>query len=120
LIRQAHIKSSWPSGPGFRSTLKDGSGKSYTIPPFLVTDDNFVDISASAIPGDNTYTIEDNGKSLSNWLFAIYVHTPTIAYFDAVQAKVDKAKKWVETLQSFTRYSLPEVNWDAGQLQDLS
>jgi hypothetical protein len=37
LIRQARIKSSWPSGPGFRSTLKDGSGKSYAIPPFLVS-----------------------------------------------------------------------------------
>jgi len=37
LIRQARIKSSWPSGSGFRSALKDGSGKSYAIPPFLVS-----------------------------------------------------------------------------------
>lgn len=36
LIRQARIKSSWPSGSGFRSTLKDGSGKLYAIPPFSV------------------------------------------------------------------------------------
>jgi len=84
------------------------------------TDDNFVDISESAIPGMNTYTIEDNGRSLSNWLFAVYVHTPTIAYFDAVEARVDKAKKWVETLKSFTAYSLPAVDWDALQPQDPS
>jgi len=37
LIGQARIKSSWPSGPGFRSILKDGSGKSYAIPPFSVS-----------------------------------------------------------------------------------
>jgi hypothetical protein len=147
LIMQARIKSSWPSGPGFRSTLKDGSGKLYAIPPFLVsigfrlspypyvptdgysvalflkalqtTDDNFVDISESAIPGMNVYTIEDSGKSLSNWLFAVYVHTPTVAYFDAVQARLDKAKKWVETLTSFTTYSLAPVDWDALGSPDL-
>lgn len=39
LIMQARIKSTWPSDPGFRSTLKDGSGKSYAIPPFLVSID---------------------------------------------------------------------------------
>lgn len=37
LIRRARIKSSWPSGPGFHSALKDGSGKSYAIPPFTVS-----------------------------------------------------------------------------------
>lgn len=37
LIRQARVQSSWPPGPGFRSILKDGMGKSYAIPPFLVS-----------------------------------------------------------------------------------
>jgi hypothetical protein len=37
LIRQARVKSAWPSGPRFRSTLKDGSGNSYPIPPFSVS-----------------------------------------------------------------------------------
>jgi len=80
--------------------------------PLQTTDDKFVDISESAIPGTNTYTIEDNGQSMSNWLFAVYVHSPTIAYFDAAQARVNKAKKWVETLESFATYSLPPVDWD--------
>lgn len=118
LIRQARIKSSWPSGPSFRSTLRDGSGKPYAIPPFSTTDDNFIDISESAMPGTNTYTIEDNGQSLSNWLFAVYVHSPTIAYFDAMQAKLDKEKEWVDTLTSFTIYTLPGTNWDPLQPQD--
>lgn len=148
LIRQARIKSSWPSGPTFRSTLKDELGKSYIIPPFSVssgfpllfphvpahgycypvaiflkvlqtTEDNFVDISESAIPGTNTYRIEENGQSLSDWLFAVYVHTPTIAYFDAIQARVDKERKWVDTLTSFTMYSLPAVNWDTLEPRNL-
>ena len=84
------------------------------------TDDNFVDISESAIPGTNTYTIQDNGQSLSNWLFAVFVHTPTIAYFNAVEARVDRAKNWVETLKSFAAYSLPVMGWDALQPQDPS
>ena len=141
LIRQADVKSSWPSGARFRSALNDGSGKSYRIPPFSVgtqlprpylpmcwlvassllfssrflqtTDDDFIDISESAIPGTNTYTIEDNGQILSNWLFAVYVHTPTVAYFDAVQEMVDKEKRWVNSLTSFTTYSLRRANWDA-------
>jgi len=120
LIMQACIKATWPSDPGFRSTLKDGSGKSYAIPPFLTTSDNFIDISESAIPGTNTYTIEDNGQSLSNWLFAVFVHTPTIAYFDAVKARIDRTAKWVGALKSFTTYSLPAVNWDVLQPQDPS
>ena len=84
------------------------------------TDDNFVDISESAIPGTNTYTIEDNGQILSNWLFAIYIHTPTIAYFDGVKTRIDRTAKWVETLKSFAMYSLPAVNWDVLQPQDSS
>jgi len=150
LITQACIKSSWPSGPGFRSILKDGSGKSYAIPPFLVsiglcllsthvgryvddghpfaiflkalqtTDDDFVDISESAIPGTNVYTIEDNGQCLSNWLFAVYVHTPTVAYTDAARARIDKTTEWVETLKSFTAYSLPAAYWDAPHSPDPS
>lgn len=97
------------------------STNGYSIALFLktlqTTEDNFVDISESAVPGTNSYTIEDNGQSLSSWLFAIYVHTPSVAYFDAVQTRVDKAKKWVETLTSFTTYSLPPVDWDALQSQ---
>jgi len=120
LVTQAHIKSSWPRNQGVRSTLKDDSGKSYAIPPFLTTDDSFVDISGSAIPGTNTYTIEDNCQSLSNWVFAVYVHTPTIAYFNAVRTRIDKASKWVETLKSFTTYSLPAANWDVSHLQNPS
>lgn len=76
------------------------------------TDDDFIDISESAIPGTNTYTIEGNGQSLSDWLFAVYVHSPTIAYFDALQARVDKEKKWVGALTSFSTYSLPTADWD--------
>ena len=81
------------------------------------TDDNFIDISDSAIPGVNTYTIEDCGQSLSNWLFAVYAHTPTIAYFNAIRSRVDKEKKWVDSLTSFTRYSLPAVSWTTPQAQ---
>ena len=84
------------------------------------TDDNFIDISESAIPGTNTYTIEDSGQSLSNWLFAVYVHTPTIAYFNGVRARINKTTKWVETLKSFATYSLPAVNWDTLEPQDPS
>jgi hypothetical protein len=82
------------------------------------TEDNFVDISESAIPGTNTFTIGENGQSLSNWLFAVYAHTPTIAYFDAIRARVNKEKQWVDTLASFTMYSLPVMNWNALQPRD--
>ena len=71
------------------------------VAPFLealqvTTDDNFIHISESAIPDTNTYTIENSGQSLSNWLFAVYVHTPTIAYFNGVRARINKTTKWVE------------------------
>ena len=95
----------------------DGYPSTLFLKALQTTEDNFVDISESAVPGTNTYTIEDDGQSLSDWLFAVYVHTPTVAYFDAAQEKVDKAKKWVETLKSFTMYSLPPVDWDALQVQ---
>ena len=85
---------------------------------FQATDDNFIDISESAIPGTNIYIIEDNGQSLSNWLFAVYAHTPTVAYFNAAQARLDRERKWVDTLTSFTMYNLPVADWDALQLQD--
>lgn len=104
------------------STDASAHGYRYLVAHFLkalqATEDNFIDISESAVPGANTYTIEDHGQSLSNWLFAVYIHTPTIAYFDAIQARVNKEKKWVDVLTSFTRYSLPVVNWDALQPRD--
>lgn len=82
------------------------------------TEDNFIDISESGIPGTNTYTIEDNGQKLSNWLFAVYVHSPTIAYFNAIRTRVEKERKWVDALTSFTMYSLPLMDWDAFQPPD--
>lgn len=85
---------------------------------FQTTEDNFIDISESATPGTNTYTIEDNGQILSSWLFAVYAHTPTIAYFDAIRTRVEKQKKWLDTLTSFTTYSLPAINYDALQSPD--
>ena len=84
------------------------------------TDDNFVDISESAIPGPNAYTIEDNGQRLCDWLFAVYVHTPTVAYADAAKVRIDKATEWAETLKSFATYSLPAVCWDARHSPDPS
>ena len=102
--------------------LADVSTDGYPVAIFLkglqTTDDDFVDISESAVPGANTYTIEDNGQCLSNWLFAVYVHTPTIAYADAVKARINKTTEWVETLKSFTTYSIPALNWDALHLPD--
>jgi hypothetical protein len=68
------------------------------------TANDFVDFSADVVAGQNTLQISNQGGlDMSDYVFAIYVHTPTAAHVAQVHARADQATRWQKLLERISK-----------------
>ncbi|KAF9001967.1 hypothetical protein BDQ17DRAFT_1357826 [Cyathus striatus] len=98
------LQSFWPTSGGLSMSmpLTQAVEEFPLSPPFMVTQDGFVDVSQFVSVGQNAIELSHQTE-LSNHTFVLYVHNPTQSQLQQITEQRDNEQQWETWAQHISR-----------------